>query len=271
MSSKIVDFKSKYGPTAVVTGASKGIGKEFARQLAQRGLDVVIVARGEQGLMNVADEISAATGQTIIPICGDIADPQIIEAIIQRCADLEVGLLINNASGGKLGSFLRQPEPDFQAIDLNIKSPLVLTHHFSRKMARRGRGGIIFLSGLSAYGVAPNLAHPVATNAYRLSLGESLHYELKDSGVDVSVLIPGPVRTPGHRNPDLDFSTITKNPMEPDVVVKVALDGLGHKAILTPGRANRVAGFMIRRVMPRARVAKIMGGMFRKVMRKDLL
>ena len=139
-------------------------------------------------------------------------------------------------------------------------------------MAIRKIGGIVIISAISAYGVAPYYSISVASSSYLLSIGESLHYELKPQGIDVTVLLPGPTRAPLMlESKDWDFSKAKLPWMEVGPVVDIALKALGEKATVVPGKINRISVFMFKHILSRKRIASMVGNSFRSVLRKELL
>ena len=156
-SKTMTGFKDKYGPWALITGASSGIGAEFARQLAAKGLNLVLVARREERLRALARELETAhpIAVTIIPV--DLTTTDFLAVIQQATDGLEIGLLVNNAGVMPTGRFLDHDlEQELRQLNLNTRAPLILTHHFGRPMAERGRGGLLFLASMTAFQGTPS-------------------------------------------------------------------------------------------------------------------
>lgn len=246
-------FRDRYGPWAVVTGASAGIGAEFARRLAGRGLNVILVARRKDRLEALAAELKRKYGVEARPLAVDLTEPTFMEAIRRGINGLQVGLLVNNAGTTIGGNFLDNDlEPQRRTVELNILAPLLLAHELGQSMRERNRGGIIFVSSLFALQGVPNFANYAATKSYNLGLAEGLAYELRRSGVDVLSVIPGPTLTEGTINmgalPD-------KGPMKfraPDGVAKAALAALGKRPTVVPGAMNRVMATFSSKAMSRS-------------------
>lgn len=246
------------GKVAVITGASAGLGAEFARQLARRGTRLVLVARREDRLRALADEVGNAR---VIP-----ADLSVHDAAERLMADLDaagdaVDLLINNAGFGQIGRFAaldagRQRE----MIDLNIGSLTDLCRAFAPRMIERKSGGILNVASTAAFQPGPNMAVYFATKAYVLSFTEALHEELKPHGVHVTALCPGPTRTEFGDvagfggNGMFDRVAMTAKP-----VVAAGLAGLDrNQAVVVPGLVNKI-GAASTRFAPRSVVRKIAG------------
>src|SRR5262245_35151814 len=180
-------FVERYGPWALVTGASAGIGAEFARQLSEMGLNLVLVARRRQRLEDLARELESKVQVRIV--AADLSRPDFLPGILSVTNSIEVGLLVNNAGFGLAGHFIEHElEKELDLLNVNCRAPLILTHEFGRQMAQRKRGGIIFVSSVSAYIATPFEASYTASKVYELFLAESLEYESKKNGVDMLAL-----------------------------------------------------------------------------------
>jgi short-subunit dehydrogenase len=186
-----------YGPWALVTGASSGIGAEFARQIAASGINVVLVARSQERLRNVAASLQRDHHVETRTISIDLGRDGILDRIARATDDLDVGLVVSNAGAGNPGPFVSLPLAGLREIvQLNVLTHLELAHHFGRRLTARGRGGLVLVSAAAGAGGLPYMANDSATKAYPLSLGEALHEELAPHGVDVTVLVPVLVKTP---------------------------------------------------------------------------
>src|SRR5262249_30458277 len=162
--------KNKFGPWAIVTGASSGIGKEFARQLAASGLNLVLIARRLPLLEALGQQLAQEFGVQYRAIGTDLSEENSLEMIVTETSDLDVGLLISNAGAGAPNEFLSADLSELRRIvQLNIAAHLNLTHHFGPKLAERGRGGVLLVSALGAAQGIPYMANDSATKAYVLS------------------------------------------------------------------------------------------------------
>jgi len=243
---------------ALVTGASAGLGVEFARQLAKRGHLLVLVARRKERLEELAKELGNARAVAI-----DLSKK---DAAAKLLADIEahgevVDLLVNNAGFGLIGWFAElDASRERQMIDLNVGTLTDLCRAVAPTMIQRKSGGIINVASTAAFQPGPKMAVYFATKAFVLSLSEALHEELKPHGVKVSCLCPGPTRT--------EFGDVAgfggngmfdKVAMEAPAVVAAGLDGLDkNKAVVIPGLVNK-AGAFSGRLVPRSIVRKIAG------------
>ncbi|WP_163995940.1 SDR family NAD(P)-dependent oxidoreductase [Pyxidicoccus caerfyrddinensis] len=186
------------GHRALITGASGGIGESFARLLAARGLDLVLVARSEGKLRALATELSAAHGIRAEVLATDLSRPDAPRQLHAACEarGLPVDLLINNAGFGSLGPFDANPfEREHEQVMLNVTALMDLTHLFLPAMLARGTGGIINVASIAGYQPVPYMAVYAATKAFVLSFTEALWGETRERGVRVLALCPGPVET----------------------------------------------------------------------------
>jgi len=209
----VTAFQSKYGPWALVAGASEGLGAEFARQLAARGLHVVAVARRAALLEELAGELRSDHGVEVRTVSLDLASQDAAAALCERTRDLEVGLLVYNAALSPIGSFLEQDLGEkLRALDLNCRAPLILAHEFGRAMAARGRGGLLLMSSMSALQGSPFIATYAATKAFDLVLAEGLWAELGREGVDALAFCAGATPSTSRASRPLPWSRPTSSP-----------------------------------------------------------
>ena len=255
------EFADRYGPLAVVTGAAVGMGAAFARDLAARDVELLLVDRDERALETVALELET-DGATVRTLVVDLASPDAADEVWDAAGD-DLGLLVSNAAIGYVGSFLDQDDYGLLAqLDVNCRTPLLLVRRVLPRMVTRQRGGIILLSSLSAVRGSPLVASYAATKAWNLILAESLWDELRDTGVDVMGVLPGMTRTPGLLSSSPQAGLATTNLMEPADVAREALDALGSAPSFIPGEANREShAFMSS--LDRAEAIKTMGDVMR--------
>jgi len=259
----VKDFRVRYGPWALVTGASVGLGECFARALAARGLNLLLVARRPEPLDALAGDLRRTHGIEVRTVAADVGRPDLLDVIDRLAAGAEVGLVIHNAAFSALGPFLDRPVEDhLQVLDVNCRAPAMLAHHFGRRMVARGRGGILLVSSLAGGQGCPMVAHYAASKAYEIVLAEGLWDELGPLGVDVLACRAGPTRTPGFES----SSPRAKVPvMEPEPVVEEALAALGHGPVVIAGRLNRAVNFVMQRLLSRGAAVRFMGRNTRKM------
>ncbi len=237
------EFKQKYGPWALITGASSGIGMEFARQIAAQGLNLVLVARREDKLNTLAGELKAKYGIEVKVVSADLSGDDFMPALKNTTANLEIGLLVNNAGLTTTGVVVdNKLEDELNLLHLNCRAPLILAHEYGKSMRDRKRGGIIFLGSVLSFASVPVWANYAASKAYDLMLAEGLAAEMKEHHVDVLALCPGFTRT--------EFAEFAKindlMAMDVEPVVKAALNKLGKSRIAVPGFMNKLNIFTTR-------------------------
>lgn len=253
------DWRSRYGPWALIAGASEGIGAEFARQLATRGLDLVLAARRREPLEALSLELTTKHGVKVRTESVDLADANAVATLGKLGGELEIGLLVYNAALSVVGRFLDQHiEAHLRELDVNCRGPLLLIGALAPRMVERRRGGVILMSSLSGIQGTPFIANYAATKAWNLILGESLWGELSEHGVDAMTVLAGATRTPGYEANTRGKKL--KAPLsETDAVVSTALAALGKRPSVIAGGANRAAAFLLSRLLPRPSAVRIMG------------
>ncbi len=216
----------RYGPWALIAGGSEGVGRAFAEQLADAGINVVLVARKPEPLAETAKAVEAR-GVAVRTLAADLTDPATITAITELTVDLEVGLLIYNAGANTYGSEFVDGDLDRfrQVIDLNLTAPVALTHYYGSRMRDAGRGGILLVGSMSGYAGSRTLGIYAGVKAFCRTFAESLWVELREHGVDVLELILGVTRTPAMERAGLDFDAPGMRVSEPE---DVAREGLSH-------------------------------------------
>ncbi|RII12317.1 Sorbitol dehydrogenase [Streptomyces sp. YIM 130001] len=250
------------GVTALVTGASKGLGRAYALDLASRGARLILLARSDGELKELAAEIQERHGgPTPEVITGDLATPDGPDRILQELRDrgLTVDLLLNNAGSGSAGPFLSRPiEPQLRSVGLNISGLLALTHAIGADQVARGSGGIINVSSTAAFQPMPYQASYGATKAFVLAFTEALAEELRGTGVHVMAAHPGAIAT-GF----FDGTTATINARAADAPATVAartLDDYGRRrAVSYPGRSLNRALTWPARLLPRTVTPRVAG------------
>lgn len=242
------DFAARYGPWALITGASSGIGRKFARQVAARGVSVVLVARRAERLDELASELAIRHGIAARTVSVDLCADAFLEPIRTATTGLEVSLLVNAAGFSVTGPFLdMEPDRMTRMLNLNCRAPMMLAREYGPPMRARRCGGIIFLTSVTGFAATPQWSLYAATKAFNLLLGEGLAAELRSAGVDVLSLAPGTTRTEFLANAGIsDFLA-----MEADEVVAQALKQLGRSDVTVPGRFYAL-GIFATRFLPRA-------------------
>lgn len=196
-----MDFAKKYGPWALIAGASEGTGAEFARQLAEKGINLILVARRQGPLDALSAQIAAAHGVECVTAAIDLALPDAVDRMAEAAGRREVGLLLLNAGADPNGSmFLDNDLANWDVlVARNVSNVMGACHRFGRSMRERGRGGILVVGSGACYAGLPGISVYGATKAFDLLLCESLWAELKPHGIDVLHYVIGRTDTPAHR------------------------------------------------------------------------
>jgi short-subunit dehydrogenase len=255
--------------TCLVTGASSGIGAAISRELAARGHGVTLLARREDRLRSLAQELAATHGVRAEALRCDLADPGDRAGLPARleALDLRVDVLVNNAGLGTSGRFAElDAGGEVAQVRVMCEAVVDLCSAFAPSMTARHSGAVLVVSSMSALQPMPNMTTYAATKAFSLSFGEGLHAELRSAGVAVTMLCPGPVATEF-------FATNGPNPVEraiprslwqePTAVARAAIDGLAkNRRVVMHSPAMRVA-MAARHLAPRGALLRVLDRYFR--------
>ena len=233
----MLNHKEKYGEWALITGASSGIGAEYARQLACLKFNLVLVARRKEKLKELSEYLIEQHKIETVIISIDLTSQNFLEKIAQCTNHLNIGLLINNAGFAITGSFLNDElQNQIQLLELNCKAPLMLTHFFGNKMISKGKGGIINIASASAFLPMPHWSNYAASKAYLLYFTEGMWFELKEKGIDVLAVCPGATKTEFSRRANTRLTG-----MGVADVVAESLRKIGKKPTVITGFTNKVS------------------------------
>ena len=189
-------FNKKYGTWAIVTGASSGIGVEFAKQLAALGFNLVLIARRVENMETLGADLKSKFGIEYKAVKLDLTQEGFYNVVEEAINGLDIGLLVNNAGINCEGAFYRADlERNVNMIRLNVEASFILAYNIGKKLIEKGSGGIIFTASTSSFQAMPYFTHYAATKAYILSLAESMHFEFRKKGVEVLALCPGPTES----------------------------------------------------------------------------
>jgi short-subunit dehydrogenase len=244
-------MKDRYGPWAVVAGASEGIGAAFAAALAGHGINLVLVARRPEPLATLAAVLPVDT----VTVAADLAYG--VEPILAATRDLEVGLVVCNAAYSPIGPFLdTDPAETRRALDLNCAVPLALAHAYLPAMANRKQGGFVVMSSLAGQQGSPLLTAYAATKAFGAVFAEGLWSEMRAHGVDVVTAVAGAVATP---NLGKTAGRPAPGTVTPTEVAASALAALGRGPRTVPGPLMKVSSAFMSRLLPRKAAIAMMG------------
>ena len=262
-------FKDKYGPVALIAGGSEGIGAAFAHALAERGLDLVLVARRKEQLEATAAEIRRKFDVHVSVISCDLAASDALKQLKTATEGQQINFLVYNAALSYIGHYLDHDVAEHERIaDVNMVTPVKLLHYFGGKMVAQGRGGVVMMSSLAGMQGSGYLASYAATKAFSNVLAESLWYEWKHKGVDVISCIAGATSTPNYINTQPGkTSALAPKPQRPERVVAECLRQIGKRPSFISGRANRLACFFMQRILPKKMAVTIMGDNMRAMYR----
>jgi uncharacterized protein len=248
----------RYGPAALVTGASSGIGEQFAIQLAAAGFDLVLAARRTERLQALAQRLQEEHHINATVIEADLSHPDSLEALLQSTKTMDIGLLVSNAGFGLKGEHhLNVSRRLSDMLQVNCHAPMQLTHRFIPRLIERSRGGIILTSSVEGLMGFPNSAAYAASKAFVNSLAEGLWGELSPLGVDVLALCPGSTDTEAHALQGIDQSKLG-DMMSAAEVARLALENIDQGPVFIAGEQNQEM-FGALTAMPRRDALLVMG------------
>ena len=252
----MTDFKIKYGPWALVAGASEGLGAAFAEALAGRGINLILIARTRNKLEDLAQHLSNIYSVKTIAHSLDLADFKAVKQFVSQRQET-IGLLVYNAAYSPIGYFENISEVDLeQVVDVNIKTPLLLSKLLSVGMLKKRAGGIILMSSLAGNQGSPKIATYAASKAFNAILAEGLWNELKEHGIDVMASCAGAISTPGYKS--AQNTKDAPGTLSAKQVAEKTLNALGTGPTTIPGLTNKLAQFFMNRVFPRKWAISIM-------------
>ncbi|MGR3436316.1 MAG: SDR family NAD(P)-dependent oxidoreductase [Shimia sp.] len=259
------DWQRRYGPWALVTGASDGIGAAVARELAAQGLDLILVARRRNRLEALAAELVRAHGVRAEALPADLGRADEVARVLAATEHRDVGLLVASAGFGTSGRYLETDAADELAmIDLNCRAVQQIARAQAEAMAARGRGGIVLLSSIAAFQGVPRQAAYAATKAFVQTLAEGMARELAPKGIDVLAVAPGPVRTGFAARAGLTIGAADT----PEAVARDATTALGRRRAVAPGRMGKLLSAALA-PLPRGARSAIMGRVMAGMTERD--
>lgn len=241
-----MDLIGRYGPWAVISGASEGTGSAFAHALAAQGFKLVLIARREAPLVALAETLKSSHDAECLTATIDLAEPDAVNRIAQVVEGLEVGLYVSNAGADpNTSDFLgNDPKAWLDLVNRNVVTMMLSCHLLGRPMVERGRGGIILVGSGACYGGAQGLGVYAGTKAFDLCFGEGLWAELKPRGVDVLNLLLGRTDTPELRRLLASRGVpVPKGLASPEDVARIGLERLPHGPVHNWGLADDEQGY----------------------------
>ena len=257
-------FRERYGPWAIVAGASEGLGAAYARELARCGLRLVLVARRPDPLEALAAELRADHGVEVLAIVGDLATAEASARLAAEASRREIGLLVYNAAHAPVGDFAALDADILErVVDVNVRGPLRLARAVLPGMIARGRGGIVLMSSMAGNQGTARIAAYAASKAFGRVLAEGLWEELAPRGVDVIACSAGAVRTPGYAGAAAGRDA--PGTLDASRVAERTLSALGRGPIVIPGFVNRIAATLMTRILSRRAAIRIMAATTRRL------
>ncbi|MGF1465603.1 MAG: SDR family NAD(P)-dependent oxidoreductase [Sandaracinaceae bacterium] len=259
-------FRARYGPWALVAGASEGIGAAFANALAELGLDLVLVARRPAPLETQAAAIRARHGVEVALVAADLGQEDVLATIGPAMADRAVGLVVYNAAASTIGPFVDASPPSrLASVHVNCRGPLLLLPPLIDGMRARGRGGIVLMSSVSGVIGTAMVTTYAATKAFTQVLGEGLWEELRPHGIDVVVSVAGAVSTPGFLASTPAAKRSAAYPITPEEVARDALTHLRDGPVTIPGLRSKLAVTLLTRILGRRRAVRFISARTRRL------
>lgn len=256
---------SEYGGYALVTGASSGIGREFARQLASAKVPCFLVARREERLRELQEELSTQHSVDVQYAALDLSEEDCADRLLEATAEIPIGILVNNAGFGDGGGFeTKDPKRMAEMIRLNCTAPVLLTRAFLPAMLERGKGAVIMVSSALGLVGCPFEAVYGATKAFDVSFGEALWGELENTPIDVTTVCPALTRTEFMIVEGFSENVASKvyqKADSPEYIAQIALKGLGKSPVVMAKVAKMINA--LRRVVSRGRAVKLVGANMR--------
>ncbi|MEP7279708.1 MAG: SDR family NAD(P)-dependent oxidoreductase [Bacteroidota bacterium] len=264
-----MSLKQKYGPLALVAGASEGIGAAFARHLAEEGMDLVLVARRKEPLDQLASSLTSQYKIKVSCICCDLAADNAAHQLQDELMGKEINLLVYNAALSYIGPFEKNSlEHHKQIAHANVITPMNLLQIMCEPMLKNGRGAFVLMSSLAGFQGSGFLAAYAASKAFNKVLAESLWYEWKNRGVDVIACCAGATATPNFiktKPEKADF--FAPRVQSPEEVAKECFKKLGKQPSFVTGTGNKIASFIMQKLLPRKMAINIMGDTTKKMYR----
>lgn len=241
------NLKKRYGEWALVTGASSGIGEQFARTLASEQVNLILVARRIDRLNSLAESLQNENNIRVITIQADLTKDDFLEVIKEKTSGFDVGILINNAGAGNFTTFNDSDiDQELLLLRLNCSAPVILARHFIKEMVQRKQGAIIFVGSIVGSIPNPGMALYSASKAFSNILGSALWYDQKKNNVDILTVAPGGTKTEFHRKAHIKEGPLIISPVH---VVNTAFRALGKKPFVVDGLINKIM-YIIGRVLP---------------------
>ncbi len=262
-----MNFKEKYGNTALIAGGSEGMGAAYAQALAARGMDLVLIARRKEPLEATAHQITEQFGVKVLTVTCDLSASDAVEQIINNIGDMPIDFLVCNAALSYIGPYLATDLSTHTDIaKVNMLSPLTMLHYFGGKMVERHKGGIVLMSSIAGFQGSGYLSTYAATKAFNRVLAEGLWYEWEPKGVDVIACCAGATATPNYLNTRPGKASILEpKPQTPEQVVEECLRKMGSTPSFVSGTGNKLISFLMQHILSRKKAISLISDGMRKM------
>lgn len=238
-------FLKRYGPWAVIAGASEGIGQSYAHVLAEKGFNLITLARRIEPLEQDATLLRRRHHVEVRPVSLDLSADDLQAQFDKAIEGLDVGLLVYNACYSVIGEFRSiEPEQHQRMLDVNCRAPLLLSHDMIPRLQQRGQGGIVLMTSMSGFQGTAMVANYAATKAWNINFAQGLWDELTPHNIDVLGCVAGATSTPGFESNTPENKRSKAFPMQPEDVAREGLAALGKRPIHITGRINRSVDFV---------------------------
>ncbi len=262
-------FKEKYGNTALIAGASEGMGAAYAHALAAKGMDLVLIARRKDLLETTAAQIAAQFGVKVMPVVCDLGAPDATAQIVSAIGDTEIDFLVYNAALSYIGPYLATSVSTHNNIAaVNMLTQLSLLHYFGGQMVKRRKGGIVVMASIAGFQGSGYLSTYAATKAFNRVLAEGLWYEWRPHGVDVITCCAGATATPNYINTKPGkASALEPKPQLPEQVVEECLKRIGTAPVFISGTGNKLVSFLMQHIFSRKKAIEMISDGMKKMYR----
>ena len=262
-------FKQKYGPLAMIAGASEGIGAAFSTTLAAAGMDLILIARRKEPLHHLAALLRNTYHINVDCISCDLSDIDAAQTLKEALKGKEINMLVYNAALSYIGPFEQNSlEHHNKMAYANMITPMNMIQLFGEPMLKKGKGALIMMASLAGFQGSGFLAAYAATKAFIRVLAESIWYEWKDRGVDIMACCAGATSTPNYINTKPEKTGFfAPRVQRPEEVVQECMNRLGKEPSFVTGTGNRLAGFIMQKLLARKMAITIMGDTTRKMYR----
>jgi len=259
-----MNILKKYGPWACVAGAAEGLGAAFSLGLAIRGFNLILIDNQNEELDMLREKLLKIHKIEVIALHLDLSSTNCTKSIMAKLVEKNCRFLVYNAAYGPVKPFLSNTDEELDVyLNVNAVTPIHLAYNFATHFQNQ-KAGIMLVSSLAGFRGTQYVVPYAATKAFTWNLAEGLHYEFKESGLNISVCCPGPVDTPNYRSTNPKPSFITPKSMNPGQVAEESLDQFGKKLFIFPGFSNKFAHFILNHILPR----KIASGIHNATMKK---